>query len=265
MTRKIELKNIAVLNNIISKRQPENIKDIISEHNQKRNIDHTCRNQYRPGSEDYIKVEEKRAKILALPDHDIVYSGDVIIKSSRYNETALDLTLGVYNDDEYRHDYDDDSVYIETVKYYFLVRNEYWLDSVYTKFSDLFTQYHNVLDHMMEDNKHRIFYELVDTYQKDYQKYFYLLKKDIKKALSYGYEVDITQDRGYHGFGKQYLKIDGLDGTKKHYLETLDEILKIEYYWYNDRKTKFGDNYHFNSVMEEYEYAKDNICVEENS
>jgi hypothetical protein len=75
----------------------------------------------------------------------------------------------------------------------------------------------------------------------------------------------ITQDRSHHGFGKEYLKIDNLKDSERYYLETLDKILEIEYYWYNDRKTRFGGSYHFNSVMEEYEYAKDNICVEENS
>jgi hypothetical protein len=264
MTRKIKLKDIAVLHNIISKRQPRNIREIIYQHYQKVNIDRSCHNEYRPGSEDYIKIEQKRAEILALPDHDIVYSGDVIIKSDVYGETILDLTLGVYTVDEHHHDYEGNS-YTETVKYYFLVKNQYWLKSVYTQFSDLFTEYNNVLEGMLKDNAYRMFSDFIDGYLKEYHKYLYLFQKDIKKALSYGYEVDITQDRGYNRLGKLYLKIDSLNETKKYYLETLDKVLEIEYYWYNDRKVKFGDNYYFESIMEEYEYAKDNICVEENS
>jgi len=262
MDRKIKLKDIAVLHNIISKTQPRNIKEIIDQHYQKKNIDRRYPNEYRPGSADWQMIEDKRAVILAYPDHDIKYTDEITITSDRYNETVLTLTLGTYTVDEHHHDYDGDS-YMETAKYYFLVHNQYWLHGVYTKFSDLFTQYHSLVDGILADYDYRMFYNFIEQYNKEYQDYFYLLEKEVKTALSYGYNVDITQDRGYHGYGKKYLKIDGLDGTTKHYLDTLDEILKIKYYWYNDRKTKFGSSYHFKSVMEEYEYAKDNICVEE--
>jgi hypothetical protein len=262
MDRKIKLKDLAVLHNIISRRQPRNIREIIQQHYEKRNIDRRYPNEYRPGSADWQKIEDERAVILAYPDHDIKYTDEITIISDRYNETVLRFTLGVYTVDEHHHDYDGCS-YMETAKYYFLVHNQYWLHGVYTKFSDLFTEYHNLVDGILADYDYRMFYDFIKQYNKEYQEYFYLFEKEVKKALSYGYDVDITQDRNYHGVGQPYLKIDGLDGTKKYYLDTLDEILKIKYYWYNDRKTKFGDNYHFNSVMEEYEYAKDNICVEE--
>lgn len=262
MNRKIQLKDIAVLHNIISRTQPMNIREIIQQHYEKKNIDRRYSNEYRPGSEEWQNIEDKRAVLLAYPDHDIVYSDEITIKSDKYNETVVNLTLGVYTVDEHHHDYDGCS-YMETAKYYFLVKNQYWLESVYTQFSDLFTEYTNLVGPMMDDYSYRMFYDLIKNYNEEYQKYLYLFEKDIKTALSYGYDVDITQDRGYNGFGKEYLKIDGLDGTEKYYLETLDEVLKIKYYWYNNRKTEFGKNYHFNSVMEEYEYAKDNICVEE--
>lgn len=264
MDRKIKLKDIAVLHNIISGTQPRNIREIIQQHYEKQNIDRKYPNEYRPGSEDWQKIEDERAVVLAYPDHDIKYTDEITIISDRYNETVLRLTLGVYTVDEHHYDYDGCS-YMETAKYYFLVHNQYWLHGVYTKFSDLFTQYHNLVDGILADYDYRMFYDFIKQYNKEYQDYFYLFEKEVKKALSYGYNVDITQDRGHHGYGQPYLKIDGLDGTTKYYLETLDEILKIKYYWYNDRKTKFGDNYHFNSVMEEYEYAKDNICEEINS
>lgn len=263
MDRKIKLKNIAVLHNIISRTQPTNIREIIQQHYEKRNVDRRYPNEYRPGSADWQKIEDKKAVILAYPDHDIKYTDEItIISDDRYNETVLRLTLGVYTVDEHHHDYDGCS-YMETAKYYFLVHNEYWLDSVYTEFSDLFTEYHSLVDGILADYDYRMFYDFINQYDEKYQKYFYLFEKEVKKALSYGYNVDITQDRGYHNFGQQYLKIDGLNGTTKYYLDKLDEILKIKYYWYNDRKTKFGSTYHFNSIMEEYEYAKDNICVEE--
>ena len=262
MDRKIKLSDIAVLHNIISRRQPGNIREIIQQHYQKRNVDRSYRNEYKPGSEDWKAIEDKRAEILALPDHDIVYTDEITITSDRYNETVLTLTLGVYTVDEHHHDYDGCS-YMKTAKYYFLVKNQYWLNSVYTEFSDLFTEYESLVGAIVDDHNYRMFYDFIKNYNKEYQKYLYLFEKDIKTALSYGYDVDITQDRGYHGFGKEYLKIDGLDGTEKYYLETLDEVLKIKYYWYNDRKTKFGSTYYFKSVIEEYEYAKDNICVEE--
>ncbi len=264
MDRKIQLKDIAVLHNIISKTQPRNIREIIQQHYEKDNIDRSCRNEYRPGSEEWQKIEDRKAVILAYPDHDIKYSDEITIKSDKWNETVVRLTLGVYTVDEHHYDYDGCS-YMETVKYFFLVENPYWLKSVYTQFSDLFTEYTSLVGPMVDDYNYRMFYDLIKNYNKEYQKYFYLLEKDIKTALSYGYDVDITQDRNRYGVGKPYLKIDGLDGTTKHYLETLDEILKIKYYWYDNRKTEFGKSYHFNSVMEEYEYAKDNICVEENS
>ena len=262
MDRKIKLSDIAVLHNIISRRQPGNIREIIQQHYQKRNVDRSYRNEYKPGSEDWKAIEDKRAEILALPDHDIVYTDEITITSDRYNETVLTLTLGVYTVDEHHHDYDGCS-YMKTAKYYFLVKNQYWLNSVYTEFSDLFTEYESLVGAIVDDHNYRMFYDFIKNYNKEYQKYLYLFEKDIKTALSYGYDVDITQDRGYHGFGKEYLKIDGLDGTEKYYLETLDEVLKIKYYWYNDRKTKFCSTYYFKSVIEEYEYAKDNICVEE--
>ena len=264
MDRKIKLKDISVLNNIISKKQPANIRDIIWEHQKKSMINQSYQNEFRPGSEEYIKIEEQRAEILALPDHDIKYCGDVEIIRDRYGKTILDLTLGVYTVDEHHHDYDGDS-YMETVQYFFLVKNRFWCNSIYTKFTDIFTEYHNILSEMTEDNKDTMFYDLIKENNERYSKYFYLLDKEIKKALSHGYNVMITQDRNHHGFGKEYLKIDNLKDSERYYLETLDKILEIEYYWYNDRKTRFGGSYHFNSVMEEYEYAKDNICVEENS
>lgn len=264
MDRKIKLKDMAVLHNIISKTQPRNIRDIIQQHYEKRNIDRRYPNEYRPGSEDWQRIEDERAIILGYPDHDIKYTDEITILSDRYNETVLRLTLGVYTVDEHHHDYDGCS-YMETAKYYFLVHNQYWLHGVYTEFSDLFTQYHSLVEGILNDYDYRKFYDFIKQYNKEYQNYFYLFEKEVKTALSYGYTVDITQDRTYHGFGKPYLKIDSLDGTTKYYLDTLDEILKIKYYWYNDRKTKFGSTYHFNSVMEEYEYAKDNICEEENS
>ena len=264
MDRKIKLSDIAVLHNIISRTQPGNIREIIQQHYQKKNVDRLYRNEYKPGSEEWQNIENKRAVVLAYPDHDIVYSDEITIKSDKYNETVVNLTLGVYTVDEHHHDYDGCS-YMQTVKYFFLVKNQYWLESVYTQFSDLFTEYTNLVGPMMDDHSYRMFYDLIKNYNKEYQKYLYLFEKDIKTALSYGYDVDITQDRGYHGYGKEYLKIDGLDGSTKHYLETLDKVLEIKHYWYNNRKTEFGKSYHFNSVMEEYEYAKDNICVEENS
>ncbi len=264
MDRKIKLKDIAVLHNIISRSQPRNIREIIQQHYEKRNIDRRYPNEYRPGSADWQKIEDERAIVLAYPDHDIKYTDEITIISDRYNETVLRLTLGVYTVDEHHYDYDGDGDgYVETAKYYFLVHNQYWLHGVYTQFSDLFTEYKSLTEGILADYDYRMFHDFINQYKEKYQEYFYLFEKEVRTALSYGYNVDITQDRNHYGFGQQYLKIDGLDGTKKYYLDTLDEILKIKYYWYNDRKTKFGDNYHFKSVMEEYEYAKDNICVEE--
>jgi hypothetical protein len=81
--------------------------------------------------------------------------------------------------------------------------------------------------------------------------------------LREGFEVDITSyTNSYH---KSFLEIKGFKESKKYYLDTLDEILKIDYYWYEDSKVRFGDNYRFDSVMEEYAYAKDNLVEEENS
>jgi hypothetical protein len=265
MDRKIKIKDLHVLNNIISRTQPKDIRHIIHEHHRKGRINEICRNEYRPGSEQYEYIEKTRAEILALPDHDIKYCGDVDIVSDRYGKTILSLTLGVYTVDEHHHDYDGCS-YVQTVQYYFLVENQYWLKSIYTKFSDIFTENGNVISHMMDENTFNMFNELTRKYNDEYHKYIYLFKKEIMKALKYGYTVVIDQDsHPRYGLGKPYLRIDSLDESKKHYLEKLDKVLEIDYYWYDDRKVRFGDNYHFNSVMEEYEYAKDNVCEEQNS
>jgi len=274
MTRKIEIKNIAVINNIISDRQPENLREILREHSNKKNAYMYSLKDLKPGSDKYISNEKKLAEIALLPDHDIQYTDDIIILGE-YSKEILSLTLGTYTRQEiikrsYYDEYNEYEEYEEDttidVKYTFLVKNQYHLHSVYLKFSDLFSEYHNISREWLEITVNNQYYDLYRSYHEDYSKYISLFKKDIIKALEYGYDVSIDNDRDMRGFSRGlYLKIEGPDKTIKHFLSELDKILSIKYYWYEDKRTMFGQSYLFDSVLEEYEYAKDNICEEENS
>jgi len=271
MTRKINIKNIAVINNIISNRQPENLREILREHSNKKNAYMYSLKDLKPGSDKYISNEKKLAEIELIPVHDIQYTDDIIILGE-YSKEILSLTLGTYTRQETikRSYYDEYEEYEEDktidVKYTFLVKNQYHLDSVYLKFSDLFSEYHNISREWIDITVNNQYYDLHRSHEEEYHKYIFLFKKDILKALKYGYDVSIDNDRDMRGFSRGlYLKIEGPDKTIKHYLSMLDEILSINYYWYEDRKMRFGSNYNFEDVLEEYEYAKDNICEEENS
>lgn len=266
MTRKIKLENLAVINNIISDRQPENLREILREHSNKKNAYMYSLKDLKPGSDKYISNEKKLAEIELLPVHDIQYTDDIIILGE-YSKEILSLTLGTYTRQETikRSYYDEYEEYEEDktidVKYTFLVKNQYHLHSVYLKFSDLFSEYNNISREWLEITVNNQYYKLRDSYKEEYQKYISLFKKDILKAFEYGYDVSIESDRNMRGFNTGlYLKIEGSDKTIKHSLSMLDEILKIEYYWYEDKKMRFGHNYYFKDVLEEYEYAKDNVC-----
>ena len=260
MTRKIKLENLAVINNIISKRQPENLIEILRQHCNKGRMGMLYSlKDLRPGSNEYIRIEEKRAEIMSFPDHNIKYTDDISILGE-YSKEILNLTVGTYTVSETTIDYEGDE-YTEDVVYTFLVKNQYHLNSVYLKFSDLFSEYNNISREWLEITVNNQYYKLRDSYKEEYQKYISLFKKDILKAFEYGYDVSIDSNRNMRGFNTGlYLKIEGSDKTIKHSLSMLDEILKIEYYWYEDKKMKFGHNYYFKDVLEEYEYAKDNVC-----
>lgn len=260
MYRKIKIENLAVINNIISDRQPENLKEILRQHSNKGRINmFYSLKDLRPGSDEYIKREEKRAEIMSFPDHNIKYTDDIEI-IGKYNKEILNLTVGTYTVAQTTIDYEGNEE-TEDVVYTFLVKNQYHLDSIYLKFSDLFSEYNNISREWLEITIDKQYYELYSSYKEDYRKYIYLFEKDIRKAFEYGYDVSIDNDRDMRGFSRGlYLKIEGANGTSKHPLSTLDEILKIKHYWYEDKRTKFGQSYLFKDVYEEYEYAKDNIC-----
>lgn len=272
MRRKIKIENLAVINNIISDRQPENLREILREHSSKKNAYMYSLKDLKPGSDKYISNEKKLEEIALLPDHDVQYTDDIDILG-KYSKEILSLTLGTYTRqetikrsyydeyDEYDQDEEDKTI---DVHYTFLVENQYHLRSVYLKFSDLFSEYNNISREWLQIAVDKQYYELRDSYIEEYRKYISLFEKDIRKAFDYGYDVSIDNDRDMRGFSRGlYLKIDSAEGTKKHFLSKLDEILKIKHYWYEDKKTMFGQSYLFKDVYEEYEYAKDNICIEE--
>jgi hypothetical protein len=269
MNRKIKIENLAVINNIISNTQPENLREILREHSSKKNAYMYSLEDLKPGSDKYISNEKKLEEIALLPEHNIQYTDDIVILG-KYNKEILSLTLGTYTttkmskpsryyDEDDCYDYDEPREY--EVTYTFLVKNQYHLHSVYLKFSDLFSEYNNIFREWLEITADNQYYALHNSYKEDYRKYISLFEKDIRKAFAYGYDVSIDNDRDMRGFNRElYLKIEGAEGTKKHYLSMLDEILSIKYYWYEDKKMRFGSNYNFKDVLEEYEYAKDNIC-----
>ena len=275
MTRYIKLENLAVLNNIISHSQPENLRQILREHCDKRRMEmFYSLKDIRPGSDEYVRKEKKRAEITAFPDHNVKYTDNIYIMG-RHNVELLSLTLGTYTTtkmstpseyDIYDEDLDDTSCYEPReyeVTYTFLVKNDYHLESVYTKFSDLFSEYNNISSAWLETTVDRMYWKLRDSHHDDYRKYIDLFKKDIMKALEFGYDVSIDNERDMRGFSRGlFLKIEGPVKTVNHNLTFLDDILEIKYYWYEDRKTMFGQRGLFDSVLEEYEYAKDNKCEE---
>jgi hypothetical protein len=268
MTRYIKIENLALINNIISQRQPENLREILREHCNKGRMGMLYSlKDLRPGSDEYIRIEKKRAEIMALPDHDVKYTDNIYIMG-RHNVELLRLTLGTYTTTKmsepsgyYDEEYEEPREY--EVTYTFLVKNEYHLESVYLKFSDLFSEYDNISNQWLETTVDKMYWEIRDSYTEDYKKYIDLFKKDIMKALEFGYDVSIDNERDMRGFSRGlFLKIEGPDKTIKHDVTSLDKILEIKYYWYDDRKVMFGQSRLFDSVLEEYEYAKDNICEE---
>lgn len=267
MTRYINIENLALINNIISQRQPENLRQILKEHCDKgrMNMFYSLKD-LRPGCDEYIRIEKKRAEIIALPDHDVKYTDNIYIMG-RYHTELLRLTLGTYTTTkmstpsyiEEIDDYDEPREY--EVTYTFLVKNEYHLQGVYTKFSDLFSEYDNISSAWLETTVDTMYWNLRDSYTEDYRKYIDLFKKDIMNALEFGYAVSIDNERDMRGFSRGlFLKIEGPAKTVNHDLTFLNDILEIKYYWYEDKKTMFGQSRLFDSVLEEYEYAKNNKC-----
>jgi hypothetical protein len=260
--RKIDIKNIHVLANIISQYQPKDLEQIVRDYTKKKSINYYYNEEYRPGSDEYIRQEEKRAEILALPDYDIKYIDEIEI-SGGYSK-VIELSLGVFKrtethrDDYYEDGYDEYEVERE---YYFLVVNQYHAHRIFTTFSDV-VNCSEIYKEMVSCGNDRMFYDLIKSYKEHCRKYLYLLQKEIKLALREGFDIHfVSYTSPIH---KSFVEIKGMKDSKKYYLNELDEILKIDYYWYENRKVRFGDNYRFDSVMEEYAYAKDNL-VEENS
>ena len=95
MTRKIKIENLAVINNIISDRQPENLREILREHSSKKNAYMYSLKDLKPGSDKYISNEKKLEEIALLPDHNIQYTDDIVILG-KYSKEILSLTLGTY-------------------------------------------------------------------------------------------------------------------------------------------------------------------------
>lgn len=138
------------------------------------------------------------------------------------------------------------------------------IEGLFTMVSDLFSEYDNISSAWLETTVDTMYWNLRDSYTEDYRKYIDLFKKDIMKALEFGYAVSIDNERDMRGFSRGlFLKIEGPAKTVNHDLTFLNDILEIKYYWYEDRKTMFGQRGLFDSVLEEYEYAKNNKCEEE--
>jgi hypothetical protein len=259
--RKIDIKNIHVLANIISKYQPKDLEQIVRDYTKKQHVGWDYNQEYRPGSDQYIRQEKKKAEILALPDYDIKYIDEIQITDGFSKIIELDLGVfkrtEIHRDDYYEEGYDEYEVEKE---YYFLVINQYRANSIFTSFDELFTC-PEIYKKMVSVGNDRMFIDLIKSYKEHCHKYFYLLKKEIKIALREGFGIDITSYTS--PIHKSFLEIKGMKDSKKYYLNELDEILKVDYYWYENRKVRFGDNYRFDSVMEEYAYAKDNLVEEE--
>ena len=261
--RKIDIKNIHVLANVIGQYNPMELKQIVRDYTTKARINFHHNNEYRPGSDEYIKQEERRAEILALPDYDIKYIDEIEITDG-YSK-IIKLDLGVFTRVEKRKGYDLYDEYNEyevEKQYYFLVVNQYHAHQIFTTFSDV-VNCSEIYKEMVSCGNDRMFYDLLKSYKESAHDYLYLLKKEIKLALREGFKIDIVSYTS--PIHKSFLEIEGLNSSKKYYLDELDEILKIDYYWYENRKVRFGDNYRFDSVMEEYAYAKDNLVEEQNS
>jgi len=262
--RKVDIKNIHVLANIISPYKPSNLEQIVRDYTRKRNINYYHNKEYRPGSPEYLEQEKTREEILALPDYDIKYIDEIEI-TGKYSHKIIKLDLGVYTrvethkDDFYEEGYDE---YEVEKQYYFLVINTYHAHHIFTNFSELF-EHSQIYKEMVSCGNDRMFNDLIKSYKESAHDYLYLLKKEIKLALREGFDIDIVSYTS--PIHKSFLEIKGLNSSKKYYLNELDEILKIDYYWYENRKVRFGNNYRFDSVMEEYAYAKDNLVEEQNS
>ena len=260
--RKIDIKNIHVLANIISKYQPKDLEQIVRDYTRKKSVNYYYNDEYKPGSPEYLQQQAKREEILALPDYDIKYIDEIEI-TGKYSHKIIKLDLGVYTrvethkDDFYEEGYDE---YEVEKQYYFLVINTYHAHHIFTNFSELF-QHSQIYKEMISCGNDRMFDDLIRAYKDHCHKYFYLLQKEIKLALREGFEIDI---KSYTSpIHKSFLEIKGFKESKKYYLDTLDEILKVDYYWYENRKVRFGDNYRFDTVMDEYAYAQDNLVEED--
>lgn len=265
--RKIKLKNIFVLDNLLSSETGDFIEEIVREHAQKQRVDYFCRNEYRPGSEKYNEVEKERAKILAYPDHDIKNIDTIQIVDNIGNDViTFDLCVYTYETTEY--DYDMEQEYPITAKVHFLknANTSFGYFQIYTSVADLFSKKSDLLYRLKKESEKQMYYDLKESYKDEYRKYFLLLEDEIIESLSQGYEVRIDQAQtGMFTYGPPFIEIKNSKGSQIYHLSLLDKILAIDYYWDDDRKVRFGDNYRFSrkSVIEEYEYAKDNLCEEE--
>lgn len=264
--RKIKLKNIFVLDNILTTQASDSFAEIVTEHHQKKQVHRLFSNDYKPGSPRYEEIEQEKAKILAYPDHDIKYIDTIELTDSTFNSSIdKSFELGVYTYEGSEYDYSTEESYPISAKIYFLVDSQFSSNpKVYTSVADLLSKDRNILYKLQEEAIESMFYELKESYEDEYRKYFLLLKDEIIESLSQGYEVRIDQAQtGMFTYGPPFIEIKKLEGSKIYHLSLLDKILAIDYYWDNDRKERFGRNYRFKSVMEEYEFAKDNLCEEE--
>ena len=265
--RKIKLKNIFVLDNLLSSQTGDFIEEIVKEQEEKQRVDYFCRNDYKPGSEKYNEIEKERAKILAYPDHDIKKIDTIQVVDDLGNDViTFDLCVYTYETTEY--DYDTEQDYPITAEVHFLknAKTSFGHFKVYTSVADLFSKQSGLLYSLKKESEKEMFHDLKESYNDEYRKYFLLLKDEIIDALSQGYEVRIDQAQtGMFTYGPPFIEIKKLEGSQIYHLSLLDKILAIDYYWDDDCKVRFGNNYRFyrKSVIEEYEYAKDNLCEEE--
>lgn len=220
--------------------------DAIKEYFTKKNYT-SRKNEYREGSVNYL-AEVARDEVNAeLPDHNIKFGKEIIIRTDHSQRNKLRLTVGEYTH-SYHHWDDCDGcaegeLVTRTITEYFLVQNEYHGQGLMFRIDDVL-QHYDIQLMLLEQQQHE-FYNRIDERLANLGEEFSLITRIVREAYEDLKDVTLYTrycKDNYTDLGK-CIVIDEKDVYVGSELAKIYEAYRNEVRFYDssDRKISFSD------------------------
>jgi hypothetical protein len=251
MDKKVDLKNIYSLKNFIN---CDYLRKNISEYFKKKT--HSSRlNDYKPGSEKWLKEKERDEEVFNIPDHNVNFNYDNLI--IEYGYQKVEFSIGTITSKKTGYCSETDEYVEGEVTLNFLVENSHWGYGLICTFEELIShvKIQSLFEEMLDDQRRERWVRQLESTEDGV---FMLLLDKVVKSEKNLIECGIWSS---YDKGDVWLQI----GETKYHIKDMLVINEVyrnndyEFYDEHDRRIKY-DWYRYESFPDFYlEHSKINL------